>query len=206
MAIHHPRPESYHGNRPRPVSACDQKSLDYTSTLIRHTVRRMCLLEGFRTADALDFEQDLHLAVLKRLRTYDARRASLRTYIARVVESAAISLIRRRLADKRTPLREGASLDSMACGPDGRIVPQHETLRETSVDPWPQTHLTMDVVSALEGLGNVQQEVAQALALGMADLTVARQLHLTLREVDSAKRCIHIHFEDLGLRAYLGDR
>jgi RNA polymerase sigma factor (sigma-70 family) len=70
--------------------------------------------------DADDFVQDLIVAALKRLSSYDGRRASLPTFVNRVVRNAARDLLRRRDAAKRGNGRATRSLDDLFRSRDGR--------------------------------------------------------------------------------------
>jgi DNA-directed RNA polymerase specialized sigma24 family protein len=179
---------------------------EYASQCIRQAALRICHLANVPLSEIADLEQTLHVELLKRQATYDPGRSQVRTYIDRVVRSAAISEVRKRCSRKRSVRSEAFSLDEHVRDEHGREVPRYAITPQATTDPWPQVDLTRDMALGMRGLTKLQQEVAQLLATNASDLTVARTLRITMLEVATAKRCIHIHFDDLGLRAYLGDR
>jgi RNA polymerase sigma factor (sigma-70 family) len=83
-------------------------------------VARLRELGRVQRRDAEDFAQDLIVAALKRISRYDGRRASLPTFVNRVVRNAARDLLRRRDAAKRGNGRATRSLDDLFRSRDGR--------------------------------------------------------------------------------------
>ena len=68
---------------------------------IRFTARRLVGRYGFTQADEEDLVQELTIHVLKQLPKYDADRASIKTFITRIVNNRASELVARTIAAKR---------------------------------------------------------------------------------------------------------
>ncbi|MEK6676408.1 MAG: sigma factor [Planctomycetota bacterium] len=79
----------------------DPKLLEYANRIIHHKARQLVLESGFSPSDREDIEQELRIAILERWKAFDSRRASDRTFAARIIENKAVSLIRANRAAKR---------------------------------------------------------------------------------------------------------
>ncbi|MBE3123871.1 MAG: hypothetical protein IMZ65_03630, partial [Planctomycetes bacterium] len=73
----------------------------YVQTLIRIKARAVARQPGFSQSDQDDLEQDLAIHVLKQAHYFDPDRGSVRTFIARVVDSAVAMMLRDRRRLKR---------------------------------------------------------------------------------------------------------
>ena len=73
----------------------------YAINLIRSVAMNITRHKGFSSSDQDDLEQELVLHLLERLPKYDASKASLDTFINRVVYHIATSLVRARQTQKR---------------------------------------------------------------------------------------------------------
>ena len=73
----------------------------YAVTKVRFQARQLARTRVFRTTDVEDLEQDLMLDLLRRLPSFDPSKASRNTFIARVVENHAATLITAAMAEKR---------------------------------------------------------------------------------------------------------
>jgi RNA polymerase sigma-70 factor (ECF subfamily) len=96
-------------------------------------------------ADREDIEQEALIACWRALHKFDPRRASLRTFVERIVANQITSAIRRLRAEKRQAHRD-------VCAP---------THVDCKVD---SLNLRMDVQRVLEGLGPDQRDVCRMLA------------------------------------------
>ncbi|RMF23507.1 MAG: hypothetical protein D6760_05195, partial [Deltaproteobacteria bacterium] len=83
----------------------------YAARLIRFKARQLCRRPGFTPSDRADIEQEFRVDLLERLPRFDAGKAQLNTFIARVIERKAASIVRHRTAEKRAPEREECSLN-----------------------------------------------------------------------------------------------
>jgi len=80
--------------------------------LIRAKARQLCLRRDFQRCEQADIEQELWLAVLENSGRFDPQRASLETFLDRIVCSAAAMLLRRRWRQKRNHGLPTLSLES----------------------------------------------------------------------------------------------
>jgi RNA polymerase sigma factor (sigma-70 family) len=84
---------------------------EYAQTLIRVKAWQLCRHPGFSPSDENDFKQELALLLLAKLAQFDPTRATLNTFIDRVVESGVRMLLRAARRLKRGGGRRVASLD-----------------------------------------------------------------------------------------------
>lgn len=73
----------------------------YAVTKIRYQAHQLARSRAFHLSDIEDLEQELMLDLFRRLPAFDPSRASRNTFIARVVENCAASLIQTAMAEKR---------------------------------------------------------------------------------------------------------
>jgi DNA-directed RNA polymerase specialized sigma24 family protein len=69
---------------------------EYARTLIRVKAKQIVRRPGFSRSDQADVEQDLVVHLLCQAEHFDPERASLNTFIARVIDSAVAMLVRER--------------------------------------------------------------------------------------------------------------
>jgi len=95
----------------------------YAVTKIRYQARQLARSRPFHPSDIEDLEQELMLDLFRRLPAFDPSRASRNTFIARLVENRAASLIKAARAEKRGPDIEHESLQAVVFeGTEGRIA------------------------------------------------------------------------------------
>ena len=73
----------------------------YAVIKIRYQARRLALSRALHPSDLEDLEQELMLDLLRRLPAFDPSKASRNSFIARLVENHAATLIKAALAGKR---------------------------------------------------------------------------------------------------------
>ncbi len=88
----------------------DPKLLEYANEIIRHKARQLSHKPGFGPSDREDIEHDLFIAILERWPAFNSKRASARTFVARIIENKAASLVRACQAAKRG-VRQSTSLN-----------------------------------------------------------------------------------------------
>ena len=86
---------------------------EYTQKQIRIVASRVARSYGFKQHEQLDIEQELAMHLRSKLPSYDANRASVRTFVERVLEHKAIDLITERRARKRGACVTTLSLDDL---------------------------------------------------------------------------------------------
>ncbi|MBF0154653.1 MAG: sigma-70 family RNA polymerase sigma factor [Magnetococcales bacterium] len=106
----------------------------YAIRTVRHHARRLSRSFGFLPSDLEDIEQELMLDLHRRLSRFDPTRAGLTTFIARVVENHAATLLEgtgREGAEESAPL----SLNEVIQDGDGTPVELIDTIA-ASQSPW----------------------------------------------------------------------
>jgi len=93
---------------------------EYARTLIRVKAKQIVRRPGFSRSDQPDIEQELLVHLLCQAKHFDPNRASLNTFVARVIDSAVAMLVRDRGRSKRNPCSD-AEVQSLA-----EKVPQPE--------------------------------------------------------------------------------
>ena len=87
---------------------------EYARTSIRVKAKQLSRRKDFGSSCREDIEQDLWLHLLGQAARFDGDRSSLNTFIDRVVNSAAASLVRSREREMRADGFHAQSLDSVA--------------------------------------------------------------------------------------------
>lgn len=171
--------------------------------IIRHKARQLVRGPEFRPSDQEDIEQELLLAILQRWPAFDPARASAATFIARIIENKAASIVRACRAAKRDA-RRCAPLDSddtnAVCEFDEDGCRRQRGINVRSAIE--SMALYLDVASVIARLPDEQRHLCQRL-LHESISSIARSSgeHRT-----SLYRTIHElrqRFADAGLREYL---
>ncbi len=181
---------------------------EYARTLIRVKARQIVRRPGFSRSDQGDIEQDLFLRLLSQAQHFDPARASLNTYIARVVDSAVAMLVRERSRNKRVPAASIAiqSLELMVDQPCGRPAPLWATvstadmerrLGGASLSDAEQFELVEDVASVIASLPPALQNVCRSL-LERSRAVTEHDLGLSRRKFEAAMDLIRQHFTRAG--------
>lgn len=183
----------------------------FASQLIRQKARLLVRHPGFSRSEQKDIEQELAMELVLKYRCFDPDRARETTFIARVVENKAISLVRTRIAEKRDFRRDAHSLNETVHDADGGSVE-----RATTFDASASANHTGQVRRSEEELWQLQQDVAEFVQSLPADLrplaemlmeqsehAVSRTLGTSRRQVANDVARLRELFEDAGLRDYL---
>lgn len=181
---------------------------EYAQTLIRVKARQIVRRPGFSRSDQSDVEQDLFLHLLSQAQHFDPARASLNTFIARVVDSAVAMLVRERNRNKRVP-PSGIVIQSLEVKvdqADGPPVPLAETISTADVKrrlggaPLSDTdlfELVEDVTSVVGSLPSALQDVCNSLLKRNRSET-EREIGLSRRKYAAAMDPIRQHFARAG--------
>lgn len=175
----------------------------YASGLIKFKARQLSRRSGFSRTDRADLEQELWTDLLVRLPRYDRTKASLNTFIARVVERKVASILRYHLAEMRSPARVEASLNDPVLDADGGTVDRHQTTPEAASTLHRLSDLRRDLADLREQLPPHLRDVMDALGLGGTINSIAIEQGISRRAVEKHVSELRRHFEDAGLRAYL---
>jgi RNA polymerase sigma factor (sigma-70 family) len=182
---------------------------DYIKTLLITKSHQLSRQPRFRRSEQPDLEQELVAHVLKQAHHFDPSRASVRTFVARVIDSAFAMMVRERRRLKRAAGFRTVSLETTSAGPCWREGPvalskvvQEEHLRRRcggqARNDVERTDLSIDLAQAMAGLTPEQRDIATRLA-NAPEAAVARQLGISRRQVRNAVLAIRVHFEKAGL-------
>lgn len=174
----------------------------YAARLIKYKAQRLCHRTGFTLSDCGNIQQALWLDLIERLPRFDPQKAQLNTFIARVVERKIVSIIRHRMAEKRSPVREECSLNDPVLDCDGRTVDRHQVISEASSVPQRLRELERDVADVLARMSELQRTIALGLVTGTVN-SVANELGVPRSAVERHIAEMRRVFEDAGLREYL---
>lgn len=181
----------------------DPKLQEYVDEIIRHKARQLARKPGFSPSDQEDIEQELLIAILERWPAFDSSRASARTFVARIIESRAASLIRASRAAKRGVGQcnpPNAEAVNGACNFDEEKVRARRGIHSRSA--LESLSLRLDVASVLADLPDDLQRLCKRLMRGsISDAARSSGKHRTTlyRALSEVRK----RFSDAGLHEYL---
>lgn len=179
----------------------DPSRMEAASPLIRPKAKRMCSRRGFTQSDRPDIEQELWQHLVAQSPKFNVSR-SWEKFVSYILDKRCISIHRDRFAEMRSPDREECSLDDAALDCDGRAVPRHELVAESSSVPQRLRELERDVAEVLAQLSDVHRAIALGLVTGTVN-SLANELGIPRSAVERHIDEIREVFEDAGLREYL---
>ena len=174
---------------------------NYARNLIQVKARQLCRRREFLPADQADLQQELWLMLCERADAFDPAKASLDTFIDRVVNTAVGVILRNRQRLKRNTGGPVVSLDdggndptrpnSMAHG----LSPEHLVRRtgQEPRDPVAEQETAAAVEFALAQMPDDLREIARRLMSGTVN-SVSQEMNISRRAVRKAV---------LGIRAFL---
>jgi len=173
------------------------------------TLRLIRMHSAFRSADPDEIVQELLLAFAAGRDRFNPDRASLNTFIDRMLGNRCRSLIRRHTAACRDWKRSGPPLDGARWDDDRSSPFQHTAAdgrRHTgcdSPDELEVARLRMDLQTLLESVTDRHREYADLRMRGFSHGEARQQLGGGRREVDRLRAELLLLFEDRNLRDYL---
>ncbi len=184
----------------------------YAAHLIKFKARQLVGRVGFTESDREDLEQEMTEDLLRRLPKFDPRKASLHTFVARIVDHKIANLIRYQRQEKRDHRRRAFSLDEFIDDGEGHSISRVETISQDEHDlragkytgpASEREDMRVDVWSVISELPPDLQAVAKLLMTHSITET-ARELGLH-RDTIHRDRMVRLRefFEDGGLRGYL---
>lgn len=179
---------------------------NYALETVHHKTQKLVGKAGYTQDDVDDIKQDLIVDLLERLPKFDPAKASLNTFIARVVERKICNLLRARWAEVRNRRREVCSLNDNISTGEAEMVQRYTTISQDEYDlstgkyglpAEEREHLRLDLAALLAELPPELRRAAELLQM-FPVAQVARQMgvphatfydqHLTrLREAFAAK-------------------
>lgn len=184
---------------------------DYARRVIQRESLRLCRGLGLGPNDREDIAQELWVAVFGAIDRHDPARASLDTFIDRVVQSAAVAIRRRLRRRKRAPDRPVVSLDGDVTGASapeddmptslGATVSASDQSRLTGHEPR-DASADMEAAEAVEIALSLMpddvREIARRL-MGGTVASVARDMGVSRQTIRRACRDIRAYIERVGI-------
>ena len=187
---------------------------DFTVRLIKRKARQLVDRAGFTRDDREDIEQVLTVDLLRRLPKFDATRASLHTFVARLVEHGVARLIEQREAPIRHHRMCTCSLDDWVEGEDGGRIRRGELLDQDTYfasTGQPSTPIADRVAARVElqrvfaMLPPELRELSTRLADGQTITEISRETGISRGALYDRLSRIRKVAEKAGLRALLED-
>lgn len=183
----------------------------YALKMVRTKARQLVGSAGFFEADLHDIEQELMIDLWRRLPRFDAARASLHTFIARVVEHHVATLVEAQKAGVRDYRKVTGSLDDRrpdegGAGDDGPPLVTMDGLRRRLLAEARRDEeirdLRRDLERVLAELPADLQDLCRRLQVSSVS-EVSRETGVPRSTLYDAMAKIQERFEVAGLAAYL---
>ena len=185
---------------------------DYAAWLIGHKARQLVGRAGFTEDDLPDLEQELAFDLLRRLRNFDPRKASRKTFTARVVEHHVATLIEGQRAGVRDYRLRGGSLNDVV-GEDqdaqverGELVDEETYLRSTgrpSMALDKEVGLRIDLERLFADLPPELRQLCARLKRGQTMAEISRAIGIPRGTLYERMKELRKLAEDAGLAEYL---
>ncbi|CAN5266168.1 hypothetical protein BH11PLA2_BH11PLA2_37020 [soil metagenome] len=181
---------------------------DYAKNLIRFKSRQLCRRRDFRSEEPEDVQQYLWLSILKAIHHFDPTKASLNTFIDRVVNTAVAMMVRSR--ERRDELWDGVGTDSLNGPPsqDGataqrksQTVTSEDLHRRIGTEPCDEVECREAceaIDHALSAMPNSQRRFCRKLMAGSVK-ALATELGVSRRQVRKQIADTRPYFERFGL-------
>ena len=179
----------------------------YVQQLIRAKAHYLARRPGFSRCDEEDLRQEITTRLLGRVHHFDPGRASLNTFVDRVVASLVISILRERHRQKRAPGNRALSLEAHAVSAEDGCKPLREQVQVADVqrrtvgsagDMQDAAERDSAVRAAMSRLSPQLQRICERL-MHVPAATAARQLGLTRHQLLKAVKALRVHFRAAGL-------
>ena len=179
---------------------------EYVQNLLSTKSYQLCHRPSFRRWERPDLEQDLAVHVLRQAHHFDPSRACVKTFIARVVDSAVAMILRDRRRFKRAAgfrsrsLEEALFHSEKGAGSLADLLDEADGCRRTGGNPTPgqqYAELASDTQRVLSELPPPLQEIANRL-INATEASIARDLGISRRQVRNAVETIRGCFRRAG--------
>jgi RNA polymerase sigma factor (sigma-70 family) len=190
------------------AEARDPLLTDYARSLVKFKARQLARQCGFGPSERDDLEQELWLALVSQADRYDPERASLDTFIDRVVNTAAGMPARSRSRLKRAPGDGALSLETTKVPirgqvqkPLARFLCDADLTRRTGTVPTDEVALRENaeaIAHALAAMPGPMRDVCRLVMRGSIS-SAARRLRTSRRRVRGLLRAARPYFEEAGL-------
>ncbi len=180
---------------------------DYARKLIKFKARQLSRRSDFQSTDREDLQQELWLALVKAAKQFDPAKASLDTFIDRVVNSAVAMLVRARECPTRSDGFHAKSLDRDCASTDDTSEPlalmvgPNDMTRRTGAETREEAHRDEDdkaIQHALAQMPAGLRDICRRL-MGGTVASVANEIGLSRRQVRNMIASAKPFFEQVGI-------
>lgn len=178
---------------------------DYARKLIKFKARQLCRRRSFSKSDENDLQQELWLAIVNQAGKFDPARASLDTFIDRVVNTAVAMILRDRRRQKRAT---GFQVSLDAAPTDGNCrepllarVSEDDLARRVGVQRTDEVERRETNEAVQSALANMPDEVSDTCrrVMGGTVSSAARELEESRRQVRNSLASARPFFEEAGV-------
>ena len=180
---------------------------EYAKSCVRVKARQLSQRSEFRQSDEDDLQQDLWLTLLNESRRFDPQRASLNTFVDRVVNSAACMILRRPYRQKRAQGRRALSLERTRVAVSGEVkkplahfISDADLARRIGATRSDETARHDDAKAfdhAVDAMPDDVRDVCRQV-MGGSISSAARELGMSRRQVREALQAARPYFERAG--------
>jgi hypothetical protein len=175
---------------------------DYARRLIEFKAKQLSRQRGFQKSDEECLEQELWLAVTQQADRFDPSRASLDTFLDRVIGTSVAMIVRDRHRLKRRPASEGTSLDAPADESENSEsmaaqVSYGDLSRRTGVESEDEHLIELRQKRVQEVLDQMPPEISDVCrrVMGGSVASAARELKTSRRQIQNALQAAAPYFE-----------
>lgn len=166
---------------------------DYAQAVICGRAQSLVGKYGLTISDQPDLEQELALAVLEHWPQFNPAKSSRRTFVYRVIQNKAVSLVRAQQCSKRGHGHRFSPLEKA----EGYAAHERSGRLEGE-----QVQLALDTAQVISGLTPARQDLCIRLQGGSV-AGAAKDLKISRAALYSRLRRIRTAFESAGMREYL---
>lgn len=179
----------------------------YANACIKFKARQLSRRSEFRRSDEEDLRQDLWLALLTKADRFDPQRASLNTFVDRVLNTAVAMILRRPYRQKRAPGQTALSLNGVTMSANGEgeeplanLISDADLARRTGAaesDEIAQHDDAEAFAYAIDAMPDDVRDVCRQVTGGSIS-SAARELGITRHQVRAALGAARPYFERAG--------
>lgn len=168
----------------------------YARNLIRFKARQLCRRADFHSVEREEVEQRLWLMLTAKADQFRAGRASIDTYVDRIIATAVAMLIREQQCKKRWNGRRTQSLDQIVKNPAGEPEPMSAAISEddlarrvgqTRSDENEEREVQEAIADALKRMTPDERALCRRV-MGGSITSAARDNHISRRQI---RRLMH---------------
>ena len=180
---------------------------EYAKSCIEFKARQLSQRSEFRRSDEGDLQQDLWLTLLKEAHRFDPQRASLNTFVDRVVNTAAGMILRRPYRQKRAPGQRALSLERTKVAISGEVkkplaqfISDADLSRRTGATRCDETARHDDTEAFARAVKTMPDHVCDVCrhVMGGSISSAARGLGMSRRRIREALQAARPYFERAG--------